>query len=169
MAEQSYLFDFRRTDDFFENFNVNFSLSDMYIVIDYNEQDGSYVYVDGSGGANYELVIVTKGGANLEEYLDDNSAYSKLDESTIGSENIISKYTGLDWYNRGNGEATIELHGNVTFNIGDMNVPIKAVFLRDKDSLCVMGYSINTTPFSVTNEVVFDDDVIFWDISRFNQ
>ena len=166
MAEQSFLFDFTRTDDFFEQFNIKFEIADMYNVTSYDETDG-YTYSNSSVGDNFSLKIVKYGGANISEYLDSSASYSKLDTSTIGSSNIISQDCGLDWYNKGNGECTIELHDDVTFTIGDDNISIKAVFLCCDDY--VMGYSINTKPFNVTNKVVFDDEVIFWDISRFNQ
>ena len=169
MAEQSYLFDFTRVDDFFENFNVNFSLSDMFNVIGYDEETGRYIYEDDTVDENFELILIFYGDDNFSRYLDENSSFTKLDESILTDNSIIMD-VALDWYNRGDGEATIELHGDVTFDIGeDTNVPLKAVVLRDKVSKFVLGYSINMRPFSVTNEVVFDDDVIFWDISRFNQ
>ena len=164
MAEQSFIFDFTRTDDFFEQFNKKFDLDDMFKVVSYDEDDG-YTYEDDDVDDNFELVLVFYGGTNISDYLDSSASYSKL-KSSLSSYMQVEE-VALDWYNRGNGEATIELHGEVTFSIGDDNKPLKAVFLRTNDTdKYVMGYSINTNPFSVTNEVVFDDDVIFWDISR---
>ena len=171
MAEQSYLFDFTRTDDFFENFNINFKIEDMYQVTGYNSDTQTYNYKTGTGGDDkYELVIIFYGDDNFDRYLDTTSDYSKLDEDEVVTGNSMIETVGLDWYNRGDGEASIELHGNIVFDIGeDANVPIKAIVLRDAVTKCVMGYSINMRPFNATNKVVFDDDVIFWDISRFNQ
>lgn len=162
MAEQSYIFDFSRVDDFFENFNIKFKLADMWKVIGYDESTGEYIY-DGQGSNKFELVIIEVGGDNISEYLDANG---ELDETAVSG--IHTTTCALDWYNRGDGEGTIELHGNLSFNIGDDNIPLKAILLRDDTSKYVMGYSINMNPFTVTNELVFDDDVIFWDISRFN-
>jgi len=167
MAEQSYLFDFTRTDDFFENFNINFKLEDMFKVTGYDSETQAYTYEDDTIGANYELAIILYGDDNFSMYLDTTSSYSKVKSNLM--ENAMVEDVSLDWYNRGDGEATIELHGSVTFEIGDDNVPIKAVVLQDKTTKCVLGYSINMKPFSATNQIVFDDDVIFWDISRFNQ
>ena len=169
MAEQSYLFDFTRTDDFFEQFNLKFKVSDMFNVESYNSTTGEYTYTDDNIDDNFQLVIVFHGESNISGYLDDEASYSKLDESVI-SGHFDTVDVALDWYNRGNGECTIELHDTATFNIGDDNQPIKAIFLRTNDTnKYVMGYSINTKPFNVTNSVVFDDDIIFWDISRLNQ
>lgn len=159
------MFDFTRTDDFFEQFNIKFEIANMYNVT--GETSSGYTYSNGSVGDNFTLKIVKYGGANIDEYLDSSASYSKLDVSTIGSSNILSEDCGLDWYNQGIDSCTIGLHDDVTFDIGDGNVPIKAVFLCCDDY--VMGYCINIKPFSVTNEVVFNDEVIFWDISRLNQ
>lgn len=165
MAEQSYLFDFTRTDDFFENFNIRFKLSDMFNVTRYNSDTGEYEYSDNDVGENFTLHIIKYGGDNIEEYLVSDSEYSKLDVDTIGESNILSQPVALDWFNRGYGEGSIELHGNVTYEIGeDNNIPLKAIVLCYGDY--VMGYSINMRPFTVTNQLVFDDDVIFWDIRR---
>lgn len=168
MAEQSFLFDFSRTDDFFEQFNIKFKLSDMYQVTGYNERTGTYEYAQGTGGNNFKLFVFHKGGANIEEYLDVTASYSKLKPSLLVSGTYMVSNIGLDWYNRGNGECTIELHGDCTFNVGqENNVPLRAILLCCNDY--VMGYSINMKPFSVTNQLVFDDDIIFWDITRFKE
>ena len=70
-----------------------------------------------------------------------------------------------------NGDMQIGLGAEVRFDtdqIGERNIPLKAIFLRDKASKYVMGYSINMVAFTVTNVVVFDEDVIFWDVVRYN-
>ena len=162
MAEQSYLFDFSRVDSFFENINIAFFIDEMYKVTGYDTETGEYEYEDDTIGSNFELVICEHGEDNIESYLDSDGFLTVTDHIRV-------EECGLDYYNRGYGSSTIELHGDVTFDIGDVNVPIKAIFLRSISTGYVMGYSINTRPFQVTNEVVFDDDVIFWDISRFNQ
>lgn len=161
MAEQSYLFDFSRVDSFIENINVGFFIDEMFRVTGY--VDGQYTYEDDTIENNFELVIVKYGGNNISDYID-------ADGFLTVSENILVEDCALDYYNRGDGASSIELHGDVVFDIGvDVNIPIKAIFLRSKSTNYVMGYSINNRPFTVTNEVVFDDDVIFWDVSRFNQ
>lgn len=168
MAEQSYLFDFTRTDDFFEQFNLKFKVSDMYKVTGYNENTQEYSYAQGTGGDNFKLYVFHKGGANISEYLDTTASYSKLKSSLLVEGTYMEKDIGLDWYNRGNGEYTVELHGDATFEIGEENsVQLRAILLCCGDY--VMGYSINMKPFSVTNQLVFDDDIIFWDITRFKE
>ena len=166
MEEQSYLFDFSRVDSFIEHLNISFLISEMFKVISYDEETQEYEYEDDTIGDNFQLLIAEYGGRNIEDYLNSDGTLNISDED----EHIHIEDCALDYYNRGNGSSTIELHGNVTFEIGtDKNIPIKAIFLRNLNTGYVMGYSINNNPFTVTNQVVFDDDVIFWDISRFNQ
>ena len=164
MAEQSYLFDFRRVEDFIENINVAFFIDEMWWVTGL-DNDGEPIYPDGATWDDaFELVIVEYGDENIKDYLTDDGL---LDTTRIDGVHIMD--CNLDYYNQGDGDSTFELHDTVTFNIGDANVPIKAVFLRNKSTGYVMGYSINTHAFTVTNQVVFDNDIIFWDVSRFNQ
>lgn len=164
VEEQSYIFDFSRVDDFFENMNQSFFLDEMWKVT--GESNNQYTYKENVSD-NFQLVLVSYGGDNISEYLDEHGGLS--DDVTVAV-NVDDKELiadiGLDWYNRGSGNATIELHDTVTFNIGDTNIPLKAVILRAKSSGYVMGYSINMVSFTVSNQVVFDDDVIFWDIRR---
>lgn len=163
MAEQSYLFDFTRVDSFIDNLNVGFFIDEMFRVIDYDEENQEYEYEDDNIEDNFQLVICLYGEDNVEDYLDS-------DGYLTVTENILVTDCALDYYNRGNGASSIELHGDVEFDIGaDVNIPIKAIFLRSKSTNYVMGYSINNRPFTVTNKVIFDDDVIFWDISRYNR
>ena len=164
MAEQSYLFDFARVDNFIENINVAFFFEEMWTVIGI-DSSGNKTYPTGqSVEDSFELLFVEYGGDNISDYLDSDGL---LDTTKVTGVHIED--CGLDWYNQGEGEATFEIHDDVTFDIGEVNIPIKAVFLRNKSTQYIMGYSINMSPFTVTNEVVFDDDVIFWDVSRFKE
>ena len=146
MAEQSYIFDFSRVPSFFEHFNIDFNVADM----------------DGSN--NYELVWVAYGdGTNIDDYLNSQ-------DGTLASTVTVyaTQSCGLDWVNDEFGDATIELHDAVEFSVGDNTIPLKAIFLRDATTGYVMGYCINNVAFTVTNKAVFDEDVIFWDITRLN-
>lgn len=160
MSEQSYLFDFARVDSFLENINIGFTFDEMWKVT--GESDGEYTYEE-TGSDCFELVVCTSGGNNINDYLDENGFF---DPSTVASTLIQS--CSLDYYNKGYGEATIELHDEVLFDIGYQNINVKAILLRNISTGYVLGYSINQVPVPVTNKIIFDDDVIFWDISRFN-
>lgn len=144
---QSYIFDFSRVPSFFEHFNIDFNVSDM------------------DGSSKFELVLVKHGGDNIEDYLNNDGTLNISDDSS----EVLKTNCGLDFVRDEFGDAKIELHDAVEFNVGDTNIPLKAVFLRDDSTKYVMGYSINRVPFTVTNKVVFDEDVIFWDITRINR
>lgn len=153
-TERSYIFDFSRVPSFFAHMNVcddgiGFKLSDM---------DGETL--------NYELVICQSGGDNIGDYLDSDGL---LDEATIDPQGTLllsedcSLKCNIDEY----GDMQIRIGAETTFDIGEQNIPLKAIFLRDKATKYVMGYSINMVAFTVTNKVIFDEDVIFWDIVRY--
>lgn len=148
MAEQSYVFDFSRVPSFFEHFNIDFHISDM---------DGN--------SAKFQLVISEYGGNNIDEYLD---ASGCLDTNIISPATLLVEDCKLSCTFDDYGDATIKLAESVTFDVGDVNIPLKAIFLRDKTTGYIMGYSINLVSFNVTNAVVFDDDVIFWNTGRLN-
>ena len=153
MAEQSYIFDFSRVPTFFEHMNacsgeIGFKLSDM---------DGT--------SENFQIVLVQSGGDNISDYLDSDGL---LDVDAIGSSEIEEPVDCiLLWDADEFGDAQIKLGAEVRIPIGqDRTMPLKAIFLQDKETSYVMGYSINMVAIPVTNVVVFDEDVIFWDIAR---
>lgn len=158
MAERSFILDFNRVDDFFENFNISFFISEMWEVTSVDDE-GNYSY--GRTGSNcYEFIAISDGGDSIDEYLNDDGT---LDTSAV---NIIDTVScALDWYNRGDGEATIELHDSVSIPLEEVT-DLKALLIRDASTGYVMGYSINSSSFSVSNAIVFDDDVVLWDIRR---
>ena len=164
MAEQSYLFDFTRVDSFIENINVAFFIDEMWRVTG-TDNEGNPTYPTGeTWDDSFELIFVENGYDNIDGYLTEDGL---LNESQLT--NLHIEDCGLDYWDHGDGESTFELHSDVTFNIGDANVPLKAIFLRNKSTGYVMGYSINNNPFTITNQLVFDNEVIFWDVSRYSQ
>lgn len=155
MAEQSYIFDFSRVPSFFRNFNSAFFVDEMYQTVDGTTTDATNCF---------ELVWCSYGdGANIDDYLNEDGS---LDESKCTI--YDTAYCGLEYVEDEYGDATIGLHEAVEFTIGDENIPLKAIFLRSRSSGYVMGYCINMVSFTVTNKAVFDEDVIFWDITRLN-
>ena len=48
---------------------------------------------------------------------------------------------------------------------GDDIFSLKAVFIRNKNTGFVMGYSINNTAFEITNVVKLEKDTILWSIT----
>ena len=167
MENQSVILDFSRVADFFEEFNIKFKVADMYqqqLKSVYDESEPYDLISEGVDDA-FELVLVSSCYDNIDGCLTDDG---KLNTEVVSI--IDTMPCSLDYCKQNYGEITIELHDNVVFDIGDVNVNLKAVFLRTADeNKYVMGYSIQRAVMSVTNEVVFDDDVIFWDISRLKE
>lgn len=154
MAEQSFLFDFSRSPTFFENFNESFSLTDM------NTSDSETVL------ENFQLVLASYCDDNIANCLDADGCLSSSVTVAKSIENVdLINTIGLDYIIDDYGDAIISLHDETTFVVGDTNIPLKAVFLQTLDGY-VMGYSIMERAIPVTNKVVFDEDVIFWDITR---
>lgn len=155
MVEQSYIFDFSRVPSFFEHFNIDFNVNEMYQII-----DGE---ASGTGSNAFELVWCSYGdGDNISDYLNS--------DGTLASTVTIydTEPCALDYVRDEYGDATIGLHESVEFTIGENNVPLKAIFLRNISTGYVLGYCINLVSFTVTYKAVFDEDVIFWDITRLN-
>ena len=156
MVEQSYIFDFSRVPSFFEYFNVAFFVDEMYQIIDGESK--------GTGSDCYELVWCSYGdGNNISDYLNSDGT---LNSSVVTVHDTVD--CALDYVRDEYGDATIGLHESVEFDIGDNNIPLKAIFLRNKSTGYVMGYCINLVSFTVTNKAVFDEDIVFWDITRLN-
>ena len=133
---QSYLFDFYRVDTFFEQFNKKFDVSDM------------------DGTNNFEIVVSSYSPNNINECLNNNG--------TLNTSVVTGTYVQnlpLLWANN-----TVKVAFDVTFNFGTSVVPLKSLFIRDKTTGYVMGYSIFMTTFNVTNQLVLDADTILWSI-----
>lgn len=133
---QSYLFDFERTPTFFERWNLDFKLLQM---------DGST--------SNYQIVFSSYAPSNIGECLNSNGSLSS-DVTVIASIDFPLKYD--------NGVITVG--DDVSWTINTNIYPLKAVFIRDKATGYVMGYSININTFEVTNEVVIEEGTILWSI-----
>ena len=133
---QSYLFDFYRVDTFFEQFNKKFDVSDM------------------DGTNNFEIVVSSYSPNNISECLNN--------DGTLNTTVVTGTYVQnlpLLWANN-----TVKVAFDVTFDFSTNIVPLKSLFIRDKSTGYVMGYSIFMNTFNVTNQMVFDADTILWSI-----
>lgn len=158
----SYIFDFTRVNDFFENFNVKFNVNDsdngskLYIL-----EDDEYI----NTGDKFELVFASACPDNISDGCLTNTGQIDRDNVEYDDNHVVE--VELDWIKDSYGDAIIHIHDEVTLTLGETVLPLKAVFLRSKSNGYVLGYCINLVKFSVTNKVVFDDDVMFWDITRY--
>lgn len=144
-SEVSYIFDFQRVPDFFVQWNQAFKTAEM----------------SGSGN-KFQLVIASHCPSNIGQCLTSGGA---LDTSTVtipqidGSDCIAD--CSLTW---NTSEETIRLSADTSLNLSDNRIDVKAIFLRHKSTGYVMGYSIANNSFTVTNEIIFDKDTLFWSI-----
>ena len=140
MDTQSFLFDFARSPTLFDQWNISFKLSDM---------------VDtGNSNANFELVFCDDSPNNIRECLNSGGG---IDESAVHTVDEVG--CDLKWENN-----TLSIRNDVTWNIGDREVSLKAIFLRDATSQYVLSYCINISEFIVTNQLIFDGGIALWRI-----
>lgn len=136
MAEfQSYIFDFQRVPRFFKDWNVNFKVDDM------QKTDNLF-----------QIVFCDIAPDNLVDCL--NGTVLNGNVNIVGTCDISLNYDN----------DVISVRNDATWTIGENIKQIKAIFVRVKSTGYVMGYSINTTAFDVTNEVVIEKDTILWSI-----
>lgn len=136
MSEISYIFDFKCNPSFFDHLNVDFALEDM---------DGST--------SNFNFYFCSTAPSNISECLNNDGTLKTSVLSTIG--NVDCK---LDWDG-----SFIKVATDTTLTITGI-VPLKAIFIRDKTTGYVFGYTINSNSFEVSNEIVFEEDTILFSL-----
>ena len=133
---QSFLFDFKKVRDFWDNWNIKFKIADM-------------------GVANkFQLVFCTYSPNNIDDCLNDNG---QINTTNVTVNDVID--CKLSW-----NDNTISFGDDATLTIGDDELMLKAIFLRDKTTGYVMAYSINMTEFDVTNTLTFDEGTVIWSL-----
>lgn len=137
MEVYSYIFDFSRSPTFFERWNYDFKVEEM-------KQDAN----------NFEVVYCTHAPENINDCLTGGVLNNNVTVATNGVCNLNLKYD----------DGVISVRSDSTFNIGEAIIPLKAIFIRNKSSKFVMGYSINNSPFDVTNQVVIEANTILWSL-----
>lgn len=93
---------------------------------------------------------------NIEDCLNSDNQL-RYAESHMRSMECYLVYTETD------GKGHIALSGDVTFTLGATNFAMKGAFLTN-DAGYVMGYSINTSSLNITNALIFEEGLRFWDI-----
>ena len=134
---QSYIVDFKRVDSFFDEWNLKFKVADM------------------NATNKFEVVVSSYSPNNIEECLNNDGTLSNTVTGTY-VENLA-----LTW-----ADNVIRVAFDVTFSFGDNVVPLKSLFIRDKVTGYVMGYSIFMNTFNVSNQMVLDANTILWSIEN---
>ena len=137
MSSQSLALDFQRTPTFFTNFNNKFHLTNM----------------SASVTNQYEFVFAKYCPTNIQECL----SGDRLNDSMVYTEHTANVSLVWDEANE-----IIKTSNRVEWNIGNDHTTMQGVFLRDKSSQFIMGYSINLTPVDVTDKVIIDANTILW-------
>ncbi len=132
---QSFLFDFKKVSDFWDNWNIKFKIADMGVA------------------DKFQLVFCTYAPNSIEDCLNN----GQINTTNVTVSDVID--CTLDWEDN-----TISFGEDATLTIGDDELMLKAIFLRDKTTEYVMAYSINLTEFDVTNTLTFDEGTILWSI-----
>ena len=148
MAEQSYIFDLIRTPDFMDNMNRD-------TCFDTAEMDGVT--------KNYEFVLATSCPNNIEDCLDSNGCLvNSVVTIDVGTDAQIS----LLWSKGVDNDRVISIGGStsVTLDVGDIDVLMKGLFLRDISTGYVLAYCILTRNVPITNEIVLPASGVLWQI-----
>lgn len=142
---QSYVFDFTRVPRFMDDINRE----DCF---DTDDMDGV--------NNNYEFVFATSCPANIDDCLTVNGTIDTTNVSLYSSGTGACK---LLWSHGVNGNRVMSIANNsVTIDIGDVDIELKAMFLRDATTGYVLAYSINDRAVMVTNQVIFPVNGVLW-------
>ena len=146
MTDKSIVFDFTRVENFMDDYNIEFFVADM------NGTD-----------KNYEFVLADSSPDNIEDCLNANGTLntSEVHVIDIGDDGEVP----LLYSNGVKGSRIISLgSSDVTFDVGDENVSLKALFLRSVSTGYVLAYSILARTVPITNTVIFPASGLVWTI-----
>lgn len=77
---------------------------------------------------------------------------------------MISADCSLAFNNVNSEVSIISLDGSVTFTFGEGETfDMKGIFITN-DAGYVLGYTINPSTVTISNQMIFEDGLIFWDI-----
>ena len=148
MAEKSIVFDLHRTPNFVDNMNRSGCF-------DVNHMDGST--------KRYEFVLASACGNNIEDNLTNNALNNNVTVINVGTTGQVAlKYTNIG----GNNRTISSPPSDLTITIGNNDVFLKGLFLRDRTTGYVLAYSIFDKSFPITNNMVIPKDRILWTIKN---
>ena len=136
---QSYIFDFKKSPTFFKKWNKKFDVENL------SSETMNIVLVDDICDDNIEDCLNSNG------------------ELKYSSPNIVSEDCTLNFVEEDVNRSYIQLDDDVTFEFGTANFSMKGAFLTTSEGY-VLGYSINQYSLNITNEMIFEKDLIFFDI-----
>lgn len=145
MAEEEFVFDFTRVDDFLDNMN----------------RDGKFDTLEMDGiTPNYRMVLVSDCPDDVNECLDE--------DGTLLSDDVVHRVESLGvddgkcallWSKGINGERTLSITtSSVVYDLGNLNDELKAVFLVNGETGYVLAYAINSYSFPIDGQVILPCD-----------
>lgn len=149
MATQSFLFDMTLINTFWDNWNK----TGWY---------GAESMVENQ--SKYEIIIADTSSTNplndVNDALENGEIKSTVNLHTgmIGKASLLYNKTDATW-NR-----SISFSKDCVINIGDENIFVKALFIRNTDTNKVIAYSILSDRFPVTNKITIPKDTLVWNI-----
>ena len=151
MVDKSIIFDFTRVPRFMDDYNL--------------ETAFQVAQMDGIN-KNYEFVIADSCPANIEDCLNSNGTLKTTGEDAVHPIDIGNDGQVSLIYSSGvNASRIISLgSSDVTIDVGDINVMLKAMFLRDIHTGYVLAYCILARSIPITNQVIFPASGVVWTI-----
>lgn len=139
---QSYIFDFEEAPSFFLKWNKEFD-------------------VESFDNSTFNIVLVDDiCEDNIEDCIDANG------DLLYSGEHVLTKECSLRYEHRTNlGLGVIVLDSETVFELLENNFSLKGAFITTSGGY-VMGYSINSFGINLTNQVIFEEDLILWDIAE---
>ena len=134
---QSYIFDFRMTPRFMEEWNLKFTVNEMK-----------------SSSNLFQIVYCDLAPSNINNCLN-GGVLDSTNVNVLHSVDFSLKYE----------DGIISVREDASWNLSSDIKTLKAIFVRHKGNGFVMGYSINTTPFEITNTVKLEKGTILWSIT----
>ena len=139
----SFIFDFEKSPTFFKKWNKEFD-------------------VDNLGSGTFNIVLVGEECPNNIEDCLNGTALQSFSNALTESVDLVFDEIDRDTF-------SIKVDGDVVFDIGeDNNFSLKAAFLTSSNTTSnyVMGFSINQNSINVSNEVIFEDGLVFWSVAE---
>lgn len=139
----SFIFDFEKSPTFFKKWNKEFDVENL-------------------GSGTFNIVLVGEECPNNIEDCLNGTALQSFSNALTESVDLVFDEIDRDTF-------SIKVDGDVVFDIGeDNNFSLKAAFLTSSNTTSnyVMGFSINQNSINVSNEVIFEDGLVFWSVAE---
>lgn len=133
---QSYIFDFKITPRFFEEWNLKFTVNEMK-----------------SSSNLFQIVYCDYAPSNINDCLH-GTILNAINVHVLHEVDCSLKYE----------DGIISVREDASWNMGSNVYDLKAVFIKHKGTGFILGYCINPNTFEITNTVKLEKGTILWSI-----